>query len=157
MWAEISALYVVTFFYLVGLPVVLCWSSKWGCGCNTCTATASTVLSSYLVNKRNMGARSNDIAFKVSLRMVKERDNSDVFFKVDGERFKENKTLKFHIDCSYKLTLEFRPGIQLRWGQNLEPPVPFRIHTQICLDTGLFTLDHNFTMAVHSCAHNKSI
>jgi hypothetical protein len=54
--------------------------------------------------------------FKVSLSISKKSDGSQLYYKVDGERFKENKTIKLHVDTVYKVTLDVRPasmGIRL--------------------------------------------
>ena len=48
--------------------------------------------------------------FKISLSISKKSDGSQLFYKIDGERFKENKTLKLHVDTVYKVTLEVLPA-----------------------------------------------
>ncbi|EDO40161.1 predicted protein [Nematostella vectensis] len=54
-------------------------------------------------------ARTEERAFKTSLSLTRSEDSSPVFFKVDGERFKETRTLKLQVDSKYKVVLEFRP------------------------------------------------
>ena len=48
--------------------------------------------------------------FKISLSISKMSDGSQLVYKIDGERFKENKTLKLHVDTVYKVTLEVMPA-----------------------------------------------
>ena len=48
--------------------------------------------------------------FKISLSISKKSDGSQLFYKIDGERFKENKTIKLHVDTVYKVTLEVHPA-----------------------------------------------
>jgi hypothetical protein len=52
--------------------------------------------------------------FKVSLSISKKSDGSQLFYKIDGERFKENKTIKLHVDTVYKVTIEVRPAVEIR-------------------------------------------
>ena len=52
--------------------------------------------------------------FKVSISITKKSDGSQLFYKVDGGRFKENKTLKLHVDTVYKVTVEVRPAVEIR-------------------------------------------
>lgn len=59
-------------------------------------------------------SRSEESAFKVDINITKSEDSSPVFFKVDGERFKEVQTLKLQVDSSYKLSFEFRPSKEVR-------------------------------------------
>ena len=59
-------------------------------------------------------SRSEESAFKVDINITKLEDSSPVFFKVDGERFKEVQTLKLQVDSSYKLSFEFRPSKEVR-------------------------------------------
>lgn len=51
--------------------------------------------------------------FKVSLSISKKSDGSQLFYKIDGERFKENKTIKLHVDTVYKVTIEVRPAVEI--------------------------------------------
>lgn len=59
-------------------------------------------------------ARPEERHFKAVLSMTRSDDSSPVFFKVDGERFKESRTLKLQVDTTYKACLEFRPPMILR-------------------------------------------
>ncbi|XP_028398609.1 CB1 cannabinoid receptor-interacting protein 1-like [Dendronephthya gigantea] len=52
-------------------------------------------------------------AFKVSLSISKKSDGSQLFYKIDGERFKENKTIKLHVDTVYKVTIDVRPPLDI--------------------------------------------
>ena len=60
-------------------------------------------------------ARAEEKAFKILAYITKKDDSSPVFFKADGERFKDTRTLKLQIDTVYKVVLEIRPPMQLRW------------------------------------------
>ncbi|CAH3128375.1 unnamed protein product [Pocillopora meandrina] len=55
-------------------------------------------------------SRTEESAFKMDIHITRFEDSSPVFFKVDGERFKETQTLKLQVDTSYKLSFEFRPS-----------------------------------------------
>ena len=60
-------------------------------------------------------ARPEERQFKVALTMTRSDDSSPVFFKVDGERFKDSRTLKLQVDTTYAVGLEFRPPMVLRY------------------------------------------
>ena len=64
--------------------------------------------------------RTEESAFKLDVNITKLEDSSPVFFKVDGERFKETQTLKLQVDTTYRVSFEFRPSKEVRYGQN--PP-----------------------------------
>ena len=66
-------------------------------------------------------ARTEERAFKLDVNITKLDDSSPVFFKVDGERFKEIQTLKLQVDSTYRLSFEFRPSMEVRYnfGVNL--------------------------------------
>ena len=59
-------------------------------------------------------SRSEEKAFKLDVNITKLEDSSPVFFKVDGERFKETETLKLQIETTYRVSLEFRPSMEMR-------------------------------------------
>ncbi|KAJ7357427.1 CB1 cannabinoid receptor-interacting protein 1 [Desmophyllum pertusum] len=54
--------------------------------------------------------RTEESAFKLDVNITKLEDSSPVFFKVDGERFKEIQTLKLQVDTTYRVSFEFRPS-----------------------------------------------
>ncbi|XP_068682354.1 CB1 cannabinoid receptor-interacting protein 1-like [Montipora capricornis] len=58
-------------------------------------------------------SRSEEKAFKLDVNITKLEDSSPVFFKVDGERFKETQTLKLQIETTYRVSLEFRPSMEM--------------------------------------------
>ena len=58
--------------------------------------------------------RTEDSAFTMDIHITRLEDSSPVFFKIDGERFKETQTLKLQVDTSYKLSFEFRPSREAR-------------------------------------------
>ena len=58
-------------------------------------------------------ARSEERRFKASIAITKAEDDSPVFFKVDGERFEDSRTLKLTINTNYKLAFEFQPPLEL--------------------------------------------
>lgn len=60
-------------------------------------------------------SRTEESAFKMDIHITRFEDSSPVFFKVDGERFKETQTLKLQVDTSYKLSFEFRPSKEVRY------------------------------------------
>ena len=60
-------------------------------------------------------ARSEDRQFKVSIAITKAEDQSPVFFKIDGERFEDSRTLKLSTNSKYKLGFELRPPLNLWW------------------------------------------
>jgi len=68
--------------------------------------------------------RTEERAFKLDVNFTKLDDSSPVFFKVDGERFKEIQTLKLQVDTTYRLSFEFRPSMEVSEisvaGGNLE-------------------------------------
>ena len=59
-------------------------------------------------------ASTEERAFKLDVNITKSEDSSPVFFKVDGERFKEVQTLKLQVDTNYRLSFEFRPAMEVR-------------------------------------------
>ena len=59
-------------------------------------------------------ASTEERAFKLDVNITKSEDSSPVFFKVDGERFKEVQTLKLQVDAKYRLSFEFRPAMEVR-------------------------------------------
>lgn len=59
-------------------------------------------------------ARPEERQFKVYLTLTRADDSSPVFFKIDGERFKESRTVKLLVDTTYKIVIEFRPAMTLR-------------------------------------------
>lgn len=58
--------------------------------------------------------RTEDSAFKLDVNITKLDDSSPVFFKIDGERFKEIQTLKLQVDTTYTISFEFRPSKEVR-------------------------------------------
>ncbi|XP_020618439.1 CB1 cannabinoid receptor-interacting protein 1-like [Orbicella faveolata] len=54
--------------------------------------------------------RTEGSAFKLDVNITKSDDSSPVFFKIDGERFKETQTLKLQVDTTYRISFEFRPS-----------------------------------------------
>ena len=52
-------------------------------------------------------------SFKLDVNITKLEDSSPVFFKIDGERFKETQTLKLQVDTTYRLSFEFRPSMEV--------------------------------------------
>ena len=84
--------------------------------CNT-RVTRETQYVLIAVDRRNgmASARVEERNFKIAVHITKEEDSSPVFFKVDGERFKETRTLKLQIDTTYKVVLEIRPPMDLRY------------------------------------------
>ncbi|XP_015771435.1 PREDICTED: CB1 cannabinoid receptor-interacting protein 1-like [Acropora digitifera] len=56
---------------------------------------------------------SEERAFKVDINITKLDDSSPVFYKIDGERFKETHTLKLQIETTYRVSLEFRPPVEV--------------------------------------------
>jgi len=60
-------------------------------------------------------ARPEERSFKVYLTMTRADDSSPVFFKNDGERFKDSRTVKLLVDVSYKVVVEFRPPMTIRY------------------------------------------
>lgn len=58
--------------------------------------------------------RTEDSAFKLDVNIAKLDDSSPVFFKIDGERFKEIQTLKLQVDTTYTISFEFRPSKEVR-------------------------------------------
>lgn len=60
-------------------------------------------------------ARPEERQFKVYLTLTQADDSSPVFFKNDGERFKDSRTVKLLTDASYKVVVEFRPSMTLRY------------------------------------------
>lgn len=59
--------------------------------------------------------RTEESAFKLDVNITKLEDSSPVFFKVDGERFKETQTLKLQVDTTYRVSFEFRPSKEVRY------------------------------------------
>ena len=59
-------------------------------------------------------ASTEERAFKLDVNITKLEDSSPVFFKVDGERFKEVQTLKLQVDTKYRLSFEFLPAMEVR-------------------------------------------
>ena len=55
---------------------------------------------------------------KVSLSLSKKSDGSQLFYKIDGERFKENKTIKLHVDTVYKVTVDVEPAKEIRLAKS---------------------------------------
>ena len=72
---------------------------------------------------------SEERAFKVDINITKLDDSSPVFYKIDGERFKETHTLKLQIETTYRVSLEFRPPVEVRcekcfgWHTSLPNPL----------------------------------
>ena len=58
--------------------------------------------------------RTDERAFKLDINITRLEDSSPVFFKIDGERFKETQTLKLQVDTTYRMSFEFRPSMELR-------------------------------------------
>ncbi|XP_042862935.1 CB1 cannabinoid receptor-interacting protein 1-like [Penaeus vannamei] len=53
-----------------------------------------------------MGCETN---FKVTMSIKKEADGVPVFFKVDGNRFKKERTVKLMVDTPYRVDVSFKP------------------------------------------------
>ncbi|XP_065344217.1 CB1 cannabinoid receptor-interacting protein 1-like isoform X1 [Cloeon dipterum] len=62
--------------------------------------------------------------FKVTLSMKKEPHGSPVYCKMDGQRFKQAKTVKLHTDTTYRIDVSFKPPRSLEkitvLGQDME-------------------------------------
>lgn len=58
--------------------------------------------------------RRDERAFKLDINITRLKDSSPVFFKIDGERFKETQTLKLQVDTTYRISFEFRPSMEVR-------------------------------------------
>ena len=58
--------------------------------------------------------RTDERAFKLDINITRLEDSSPVFFKIDGERFKETQTLKLQVDTTYRMSFEFRPSMEVR-------------------------------------------
>ena len=58
--------------------------------------------------------RTDERAFKLDINITRLQDSSPVFFKIDGERFKETQTLKLQVDTTYRMSFEFRPSMEVR-------------------------------------------
>ena len=56
------------------------------------------------INRHSMGS------FRATLSIYKESNNAPIFFKTDGERFAQPKTVKLLADCKYRLDIVFRPA-----------------------------------------------
>ncbi|XP_071542523.1 CB1 cannabinoid receptor-interacting protein 1-like [Panulirus ornatus] len=50
-----------------------------------------------------------DTNFKVTMSIKKESDGVPVFYKVDGQRFKKEKTVKLMVDTPYRVDFSFKP------------------------------------------------
>ncbi|XP_069186097.1 CB1 cannabinoid receptor-interacting protein 1-like [Procambarus clarkii] len=50
-----------------------------------------------------------DTNFKVTMSIKKESDGVPVFFKVDGNRFKKERTVKLMVDTPYRVDFSFKP------------------------------------------------
>ena len=62
-------------------------------------------------------AVAEERVFKVNINITKHDDSSPVFFKIDGQRFKESQTLKLQVDTTYRLSFEFRPAMEIRYSK----------------------------------------
>lgn len=47
--------------------------------------------------------------FKLTLNIKKLPENQNVFFKVDGGRFDQDKTIKLNVNATYAMELQFKP------------------------------------------------
>lgn len=69
------------------------------------------------IHPSNMASpRRDERAFKLDINITRLKDSSPVFFKIDGERFKETQTLKLQVDTTYRISFEFRPSMEVRWA-----------------------------------------
>lgn len=50
-----------------------------------------------------------DTNFKLTMSIKKESDGVPVFFKVDGNRFKKERTVKLMVDTRYRVDFSFKP------------------------------------------------
>ncbi|KAK8738227.1 hypothetical protein OTU49_004117, partial [Cherax quadricarinatus] len=50
-----------------------------------------------------------DTSFKLTMSIKKESDGIPVFFKVDGNRFKKERTVKLMVDTHYRVDFSFKP------------------------------------------------
>ena len=51
----------------------------------------------------------SNATFKVTLSMKKEPHGGPVYCKMDGQRFKQAKTVKLHTDTTYRIDVSFKP------------------------------------------------
>ena len=58
-------------------------------------------------------------SFKILISISKNDDGSQLFFKMDGERFKYPKTVKFNAETVYKITIRVQPHENIRFVENL--------------------------------------
>ena len=48
---------------------------------------------------------------KATVSFMKQPGDDAIYFKVDGGRFDETRTIKLNSNCKYKMNLTFRPAI----------------------------------------------
>ncbi|XP_057374996.1 CB1 cannabinoid receptor-interacting protein 1-like [Daphnia carinata] len=53
-------------------------------------------------------------SFRVTLSLHKEPDNKPVFCKMDGQRFAQQRTVKFLADSKYRFDINIRPAKMVR-------------------------------------------
>lgn len=59
---------------------------------------------------------SGEVKFKTTMKILKKDDGGPVFFKFDGERFQTAETIKFQSGVQYRVILEFKPDMELRYN-----------------------------------------
>lgn len=54
-------------------------------------------------------------SFTLSVAFKKAPEGHHAFFKIDGQRFEREKTVKFHANSKYDIELTFRPAQALQY------------------------------------------
>ena len=63
----------------------------------------------------NNPGTSGEMKFRTSMKILKKEDGGPVYFKIDGGRFQYEETIKILTGNQYKVLLEFKPTMELRY------------------------------------------
>ena len=63
----------------------------------------------------NNPGTSGEVKFKTSMKILKKDDGGPVYFKFDGGRFQHEETIKILTGSQYRVILEFKPSMDLRY------------------------------------------
>lgn len=88
----------------------------------------------------NNPGTSGEVKFKTTMKIMKKDDGGPVFFKCDGGRFNYEQTIKILTGSQYKVILEFKPSMELRYAFIASPKHLFCFsNSYVCLFTGQFS------------------